>query len=120
MNDSIYQAWHRELGHAEYRLSITMEGYGADEDAAEAFLCGFEQEHPEVGAVISQNSAEDTITAIFSLSANSDLHALKLGAAIWVEAGVASGLVPKDVIRTETELVNGEREQAEHQSAVLA
>ncbi len=39
--DDIYEAWHRRLGHAEYRVTITMAGYGRDEDAADAFLEGF-------------------------------------------------------------------------------
>jgi hypothetical protein len=113
MNDTIYQAWHRKIGHAEYRLHITMAGYGSDEDAAAAFMEGFEEAHPEVGAVISQSSAEDTITATFSLSATNDQHALALGVTFWVESGAASGLEPHDVVRTEIELVRPEQEEAE-------
>ena len=105
MNDQLYQAWHRRLGHAEFRLHITMEGYGSDEDAAIALLNAFEREHPEVGAAISQNSADDTITATFSFSATNEHHAYDLGVMIWAEAGVASGLEPHDVVRTEIEAI---------------
>jgi hypothetical protein len=112
MNDTIYQAWHRNIGHAEYRLHITMAGYGADEAAAEAFLDGFHSAHPEAGAVISQDSAEDTITATFSLSATNDQHALALGVTFWAEAGVVSGLQPNDVVRTEIELVKSAPQEA--------
>jgi hypothetical protein len=121
MNDRIYQAWHRKIGHAEYRLHITMAGYGSDEEAADAFLGGFEQAHPEAGAVISQNSEEDTITATFSLNATNDQHALDLGIMFWAESGTASGLEPYDVVRTEIELVRPEKEEvAEERPRALA
>jgi hypothetical protein len=106
VNDSIYQAWHRRLGRAEYRLRITMAGYGGDEDAAGAFLEAFLSEHPEVGATISQNRAEDTITATFSLSATNEQHALALGVVIWLESGAASGLEPHDLVRVEIETIS--------------
>jgi|ERR1041384_7731526 hypothetical protein len=111
MNDTIYQAWHRRLGRAEYRLRITMAGYGSDEDAADVFLGSFLSEHPEVGAAISQNSGEDTITATFSLAATNEQHALDLGVAIWVESGAASGLEPHEVVRVEIEAI-GEKDEA--------
>jgi hypothetical protein len=120
MNDTIYQAWHRKLGHAEYRLRITMAGYGADEAAAEAFLEGFEEAHPEVGAVISQDQVEETITATFSLSATNDQHAFDLGVTIWIESGVASGLSPNEVVRSEIELVQPESAQVSEATAVPA
>jgi len=116
MNDTTYQAWHRHIGHAEYRLRITMAGYGEDEDAAEAFLDGFLSAHPEAGAVISQDSAEDSITATFSLAAKDEQHALQLGIMFWVESGEASGLSPNDLIRSEIELVDGKRQEAARSS----
>jgi hypothetical protein len=109
MNDTIYQAWHRKLGRAEYRLHITMAGYGSDEAAADALLGGFLSEHPEVGAVISQDESEDVITATFSLNATNEQHALSLGAVIWVESGMSSGLEPNDLVRIEIELVGAEQ-----------
>lgn len=105
MNDTIYQAWHRRLGHAEYRLRITMAGYGDDEEAAAAFLDAFLSEHPEVGATISQNSAENTISATFSLSATNEQHALSLGLVIWLESGAVSGLEPHELVRVEIEAI---------------
>jgi hypothetical protein len=121
VNDSIYQAWHRKLGRAEYRLRITMAGYGDDEDAAGAFLDAFLSEHPEVGATISQNRAEDTITATFSLSATNEQHALSLGVVIWLESGAVSGLEPHDVVRVEIEAISEDRvEDSSAQSLVNA
>jgi hypothetical protein len=103
--DHIYQAWHKDLGHSEHRITITMAGYGSDEDAAEAFLEGFLSTHPEVGPVVSQSIKEDTIAVTFSLQAGSQDHALKLGNVVWVDGGAASGLEPTHVIRAEIEPV---------------
>jgi hypothetical protein len=116
MNDTIYQAWHRHIGHAEYRLRITMAGYGEDEEAAGVFLDGFLSAHPEAGAVVSQDGAEDSITATFSLAAKDEQHALELGLVFWVESGVASGLSPNDLIRTEIELVDAKRQESARDS----
>jgi hypothetical protein len=103
--DDIYEAWHRELGHAEYRITITMAGYGQDEDAAESFLGGFLEKHPETGPVVSQNRVADTISVTFSLKAGGQEHALNLGQVVWVEGGAASGLEPTRVVRAEIEPV---------------
>jgi hypothetical protein len=101
----INQAWHRELGHAEYRITITMAGYGADEDAADAFLEGFLEKHPETGPVVSRNRGADTISVTFSLKASGQEHALKLGRVVWAEGGAGSGLEPTRVRRAEIEPV---------------
>jgi hypothetical protein len=103
--DDIYEAWHRELGHAEYRITITMAGYGQDEEAAESFLEGFLEKHPETGPVVSQNRVADTISVTFSLKAGGQEHALNLGQVVWVEGGAASGLEPTRVVRAEIEPV---------------
>lgn len=103
--DDIYEAWHPELGHAEYRITITMAGYGGDEDAAESVLEGFLEKHPETGPVVSQNRAFDTLSVTFSLKASGQEHALKLGQVVWAEGGAASGLEPTHVVRVEIEPV---------------
>jgi hypothetical protein len=103
--DDIYEAWHRRLGHAEYRITITMAGYGRDEDAADAFLEGFLAKHPETGPVVSQNRAADALSVTFSLQASDQDHALKLGHVVWAEGGAASGLEPTHVVRVEIEPV---------------
>ncbi len=103
--DDIYEAWHRDLGHAEYRITITMAGYGTDGDAADALLEAFLARHPETGPVVSQNGATDTISVTFSLKAGSQEHALKLGQVVWAEGGAASGVRPTRVVRVEIEPV---------------
>jgi hypothetical protein len=109
MNESIYQAWHQQLGHAEYRVSITMEGHGSDDQAAADFLDGYLSTHADLGPVVSQNEAEDTITITFALHATNERHAIELGSEIWAEGGEASGVEPGDVVRAEVERV-GERD----------
>lgn len=99
----ICEAWHRSPGHAEYRITITMAGYGTDADAAGTLLEGFLKKHPETGPVVSQNRKADTLSVTFSLEASSQEHALKLGQVIWAEGGVASGLQPTHVARAEIE-----------------
>lgn len=108
--DNIYEAWHRDLGHAEHRITITMAGYGMDEDAADALLEAFLARHPETGPVVSQNRAADTISVTFSLKAGGQEHALKLGRVVWAEGGAASGLEPTRVVRAEIEPVEGAAE----------
>jgi hypothetical protein len=103
--DDIYEAWHRKLGHAEYRITITMSGYGRDEDAADALLGGFLEKHPEAGPVVSQDRDADTIAVTFSLQASSQDHALRLGQVVWGDGGAASGLAPPSVVRVEIEPV---------------
>ena len=100
-----WMAWYRGMGHAEYRITNTMAGYGADEDAADALLRGFLKKHPETGPVVSQNRAANTISVTFSLEAGGQEHALKLGQAVWVEGGAASGLEATRVVCAEIEPV---------------
>jgi hypothetical protein len=97
--------WLRESGHSEYRITITMAGYGADADAAETLLEGFLEKHLETRPVVSQNREADTLSVTFSLEASGQEHALKLGQVVWAESGTASGLQPTHVVRAEIEPV---------------
>lgn len=106
MNESIYDAWHRSLGHAEYRVTITMSGHGSDEQAAENYLEGYLQTHPDAGPVVSQNSEEDTISVTLSVQASSQQRALDLAVDIWVAGGEKSGISPGEPVRAEVELVS--------------
>jgi hypothetical protein len=108
MNDSTtYASWHRRLGHGEYRVRITMTGHGAADEAAEAFLDGLLQTNPECGPVVSQDSAEDTISVIVGLRAKNEENAVHLAAEVWAEGGIASGLEPGEITRIEVERVVG-------------
>lgn len=92
----------RDLAHGN--VGVLGSVSGIDPLALDAFLT----EHPEVGAVISQNRAEDSITATFSLAATNEQHALSLGLMIWLESGAASGLEPNDLVRVEIETIGGD------------
>jgi hypothetical protein len=119
MKKSIHGGWHSSRGYGEYRVKITMSGYGSDEDAAEDLLEGYLQTHPDVGPVISLNSAEDTIAVTMALDAPSQQRALELAADIWAAGGEASGIRPGEVIRAEVERVSDE-EAAEVRSYAYA
>lgn len=97
--------WLRALSHSEYRITITMAGYGADADAAETLLEGFLDKHPETGPVVSQNREVDTLSVTFSLKASDQGQALELSQVVWAEGGTASGLRPTRVVWAEVESV---------------
>lgn len=84
--------WHRELGSSEYRVTFTMDGYGSDEDAADAFLDSFHREHPEMGPVVTQSSDANTISITLGVSATSVTRAFELTHVAWLNAGGRSGL----------------------------
>jgi hypothetical protein len=119
MNESIYDAWHRRLGHAEYRVTLTMTGYGSDDQAAEDFLEGYLEAHPDAGPVVSQNSEEDTMSVTLSVRASGQQRALDLAVDLWVTGGVKSGVPPGEAVRAEIELV-GDHEAAETGEQVYA
>lgn len=111
MSESIYDAWHRKLGHAEYRVTITMTGHGSDEQAAEDFLEGFLSTNADCGPVVSQDTAEDSISVTLAFSAANEQNAVELAGQIWAEGGEASGVCPGEVVHVEIERI-GDREDA--------
>jgi hypothetical protein len=97
------------MGKSEYRITITMSGYGSDERAAEDLLEGCLRSHPEVGPVVSQGGEDDTVALTVALGAPSQQQALERGLSIWAASGKASGLVLGEVVRTEVERVSAPR-----------
>lgn len=106
--DRLYDAWHEQLGHREYRLTVTMAGYGADPDAGDAFLAGFLAKHPDVDPVVAQSSEADSISITFSLRAGNPERALDLGQVVWADGGAESGLEPGAIVRIEVEPVDSD------------
>ena len=90
---------------SEYRITITMSGYGSDDEAAGNLLEAYLRTHPEVGPVISLNSAEDTIAVTLAVDASSQRRALDLANDIWETGKQESGLGLGDAIQTEVERV---------------
>lgn len=106
--DRLYDAWHEKLGHREYRLTVTMAGYGADPDAGEAFLAGFLEKHPEVDPVAAQSAEADSISITFSLRAANPDRAFDIGQVVWADGGAASRLEPGAIVKIEVEPVESD------------
>lgn len=115
-----YKEWHLNLGHSEYRITITMAGYGSDMEAAEDFLEAFHEKCPEASPVVSTNSEADTISVTVAVHAKSSEHAQQLAAVIWQTGGEASGLIPGDVVNIEIEPVSEARDHETEQERVTA
>jgi hypothetical protein len=88
-----------------YRFRITLSEYGAEETFAERVLEGFYATHPEVGAVVSQNSRDNTLTVVFSLDADDSNAAIDRGQAIFRQGGEATGLPMTELIEANVSLV---------------
>lgn len=118
MGDQLYEAWHEALGHREYRLTFVMAGYGSDPEEAQAFLDGFLTKHPDLGPVVSQDVAADTISVTMSFRAKDPEYAVQVGWGYFTDGGAASGLQPTELVRIEVEPVDAEEDQttAEHAS----
>lgn len=91
----------------EYRITITMRGYGSDEEAAEDLSEAYLQTHPEAGPVISLNSGDNTIAVTLAVDSPSQQRALELAADIWRTGRERSGLDLGEPIQTEIEPVPG-------------
>lgn len=107
-DDDFYAAWHRDIGNADHRITITMAGYGSDPEAGERFLEGFLEKCPQTGPVVSQSASEDTISVTFTVPAPDRDRAAELAEMVWVQGGAASGLAPTRVVRIEIEAVSAE------------
>lgn len=91
----------------EYRITVTMPGYGSDEEAAEDLFEAYLQTHPEVGPVVSLHSGDDTIAVTLAVDAVSQQRALDLATEIWRTGKKSSGLALGEPIQTEIERVSG-------------
>lgn len=101
-----------------YRFRVTLSKYGSDEAHAERILEAFYGTHPEVGAVVSQNVRDDTLTVVFSLAAEDPDAAIERGREIFRESGTATGLPMTDVLEINLSLVPAD-EQAEYDEREL-
>ena len=81
-----------------YRLRMTLPDYGRDEDYAERFLEAFVSAHPETGPIVSQNTAEDTLTVVIAVEATDPDDAWRRGRDIFIGGGAATGLRPPEAI----------------------
>lgn len=106
MADKLYEKWHESLGNKEWRITVSLGGYGADEDAADAFLDGFLEHHADAGPVVSQDASSDETAIVFSVMAADARHALDLGEVIFVDGAKRSGLTPVPTVKVEVECID--------------
>lgn len=91
-HDETIQAWRDQPGSSEWQIDVTLDGYGDDQDAAEAMLDGFLSVSPESGAAVGLDG--QNLSVMFGLAARTAKQAGKLAESIFVEAAAASGLEP--------------------------
>lgn len=91
-----------------YRLTWTLDRHGQDPANGEKFLEGFVNAHPEVGAVVSQNTATGHLSVTFSFEAKDFDDALARGKEIFVAGASLSELEPADIVDLTVSLASAE------------
>ncbi len=78
----------------EYQFTVTVSDHGHQLANGEKLSHGFAVTHPEVDAVIEQNTKTGVISATFWYEADEFQEAVTEGARIFTESANASGLKP--------------------------
>lgn len=99
------------------RVRVTISEHGADPDNGERFLEGFLATHPETNPVVSQNTADGTLTVSFTVEAEDAFAAGPVGGQIFAEGANASGLAVTEVLDVTVTLVEIDSETRELQPA---
>lgn len=94
VTDQLYERWHESLGSKEWRITVSLSGYGRDEEAADALLDAFLEHHAAAGPVVSQNANSDETAVVYSVMAANARHALDLADTIFLDGASRSGLRP--------------------------
>jgi hypothetical protein len=89
----------------EHRLTITITEYGADVDAADRVLDAFNDQHPEVGVAVAQETGSGHLLITFSLDADDVNDAYERGRPVFVESMKATGLEPTQFVDLHVETV---------------
>lgn len=76
----------------EFQVTVTIADHGADANNGLRFLTGFWETHPEVGAVVDQNTETAELSITFVFEASDLLEAGKKWPGVFVEGAKASGL----------------------------
>ena len=94
-----------------YQLTVTVAEHGHSLEAGEMLSHGFATKHPEVEAVIEQNTVTGELSATFWYEAGDDFQeAAKRGSAIFTQAANASGLKPTSFVGAKLVAVEHDRE----------
>lgn len=90
-----------------HRLTITIAGHGRDETTADRVLDAFQAVHPEVGAVITQDTQADSMEITFSFDGPADDvdQAFAVGRAIFADGMTASRIEFKPAIAAHIEVL---------------
>jgi hypothetical protein len=94
-----------------YRFRFTLDSYGDAEEHAEQFVDAFAETHPEVGAVVSQNTEEGTLSIVFSLDAKDHDDAIDKARPVFIEAATATKLEPAGISEMMISRVAGPRKR---------
>jgi hypothetical protein len=101
----------------EYRLTVTVAQHGHDPENGERLLHGFITTHPEVGAVVDQNTETGELSVTYSVDAEDFSTVAERGSSIFAEGATASGLEPTEVINATFDVVRAEDDARELQPA---
>lgn len=99
------------------RVRVTVAEHGTDPDNGERFLEGFLAMHPDTNPVVSQNTAEGTLTVSFTVEAEDAFAAGPVGGQIFAEGANASGLPVTEVLDVTVTHVEVESDTRELQPA---
>jgi len=98
---------------------MTLPEYGLDEDYAERFLEAFVSTYPETGPVVSQNTADGTLTVVIAVDAVDPDDAWRRGREVLLKGGQASELNPPEAIEiTLSKVAQGETDVLEGRELV--
>lgn len=80
------------MSRMEFQVTVTIAAHGADAGNGVKFVKGFWEAHPEVGAVVDQNTATAELSVTFGFEASDLLEAGKKWPRIFIAGAKASGL----------------------------
>jgi hypothetical protein len=81
-----------------YRFTWTVAEHGRLPENGERFLEGFTDAHPEVGPVVSQNTATGHLSITFSLEADDFNAAVEQAIRVFEDGAAASQLEPTEIL----------------------
>lgn len=95
----------------DYRITVTIAGYGKDETLAERVLDQLLDQRADVGPVVSQDRDADTLTVTLAVDGDQGATAAaEQGGTIWAAAMAAAELEPTEILALHVDLVVADRE----------
>jgi hypothetical protein len=100
----------------EYRITIDISEYGHDPENGERFSRAFTQAHPEVGAVVAQNTETGVLSIVFTIEADDFVEVAPRASDIFMES--VRGFEPTQVLSAHYDLVSQDEEIDERAPAL--